>query len=133
MRANRRRDTGPERALRSLLHAAGLRYRVDYPVRPSGGRIVRPDIVFTRSAVAVFVDGCFWHSCPLHASRPATNRDYWDPKLAGNRDRDERTTRALRADGWTVLRFWEHEAPEAAAQAVIAAVATASAHDLAAP
>src|SRR5688572_13651957 len=77
MRANRRRDTGPERRLRSALHAAGLRYRVDHPLRVGTLRPFRPDIVFTRARVAVWVDGCFWHGCPDHHAASKTNPDYW--------------------------------------------------------
>lgn len=118
MQANRRRDTGPELALRKALHRLGLRYRVDFPVRPTGGRLIRPDIVFPVLRIAVYLDGCFWHGCPLHGTRSATNRTYWDEKLAANRARDARTTAALKADGWTVLRFWEHDDPVRAAQLV---------------
>lgn len=119
MRANRRKDTRPEMLLRSALHAMGLRFRVDYPLRPSsGGRPIRPDVVFPRRRVAVFVDGCFWHACPVHGSRPASNRDYWDAKLDANRERDARSTAALAADGWTVLRFWEHDDPLSAAREI---------------
>ena len=121
MSANRRRDTGPERAVRSLLHALGLRYRVDLPVVVDGVR-VRPDVAFTRRKVAVFIDGCFWHACPQHGTSPATNTRYWGPKLRANVERDERHTNLLEASGWTVLRFWEHEPPEAVAQAVNLAV-----------
>ncbi|KAA9151697.1 very short patch repair endonuclease [Microbacterium lushaniae] len=108
MQANRRRDSGPEIALRSLLHAAGYRYRCDLRLK-FGIEAVRPDIVFTRRHVAVFVDGCFWHSCPLHGSEPRTNKDYWAPKLARNRERDARDTRVLEERGWSVVRVWEHE------------------------
>jgi DNA mismatch endonuclease (patch repair protein) len=118
MQANRRRDTTPERALRSELHRRGLRYRVDLPVR-AGGRTVRPDVVFPRDRVAVYVDGCFWHGCPEHATTPKANAGYWIPKLAENVDRDRRTTNALEAGGWTVLRFWEH-VPAADAAATVA-------------
>src|SRR4051794_28603431 len=88
MRANRRRDTGPELELRSALHALGLRFRVDVPIRPSEGRPVRPDVVFPRRRVAVFVDGCFWHGCPAHWTRSRTNQGYWDEKVVANRERD---------------------------------------------
>ena len=115
MQANRRRDTGPELALRRLLHRRGLRYRVDFPIRPGGGRPVRPDIVFPNKRVAVYVDGCFWHGCSVHGTRPNTNRDYWDDKIATNKRRDARTTAALEHDGWTVIRFWAHDDPETAA------------------
>jgi DNA mismatch endonuclease (patch repair protein) len=117
MAANRRRDTGPERAVRSLLHGAGFRYRVDYPVVVDGVRI-RPDLAFTARRVAVFIDGCFWHCCPEHGSQPASNVRYWGPKLQGNVDRDRRHTRLLQEAGWTVLRFWEHETPERVATEV---------------
>jgi len=70
---------------------------------------VRPDFIFRREKVAVFVDGCFWHGCPEHSTKPATNAEFWTTKLAGNMQRDQRATRALLASGWTVLRVWEHE------------------------
>jgi DNA mismatch endonuclease (patch repair protein) len=117
MQANRRRDTRPELALRSELHRRGLRFRVDHPLR-TGGRTVRPDIVFSRARVAVYVDGCFWHGCPLHATSPKANAAYWTPKLKENVERDRRTTNALEADGWTVLRIWEHVSPSDAAGTV---------------
>jgi len=115
MRANRRRDTGPERKIRQLLHAHGLRYRIDLPIRVPGLRLVRPDVVFPRARLVVFIDGCFWHGCPDHKGQPKTNADYWGPKLAGNAERDQSQTRALADAGWTVLRFWEHESPDAVA------------------
>ncbi|MFG3380501.1 hypothetical protein [Streptomyces sp. NPDC047999] len=80
MAAIRRRDTRPERSIRSLLHAAGKRYRVVFRVDLEGAR-PRPDIAFTRARVAVFVDGCFWHSCPEHGTKPGVNQGYWQPKL----------------------------------------------------
>lgn len=118
MRANRRRDTKPERLVRAALHAQGFRYRVDYPVRLAGVRLIRPDIAFTRIRLAVFIDGCFWHGCPDHKGEPKTNTSYWGPKLEGNRARDQLQTDALRAAGWTVLRFWEHEAADSVADQV---------------
>lgn len=112
MRANRRRDTEPERRVRTLLHAGGMRFRVDLPVAAGRARPVRPDIAFTRGCLAVFIDGCFWHGCPEHGRRPQVkNRHYWGPKIARNVERDIEHTQALAASGWTVLRFWEHEAP----------------------
>lgn len=108
MRSNRRRDTSPERELRRALHAAGLRYFVDRRIlTPSGP--ARPDIVFPRARLAIFVDGCFWHGCPIHGTMPAKNRDYWQPKIARNRQRDAEQTSRLEADGWRVLRIWEHD------------------------
>lgn len=119
MRANRRTDTGPERALRSALHRLGLRYRVDHRLRLPGRRPIRLDIAFTRAQLAVFVDGCFWHSCPDHGVVPATNRPYWGPKLERNRERDDEVDAALVGAGWTPVHVWEHEAPEAAAAAIV--------------
>lgn len=119
MQRNRGRDTSPELAVRRLLHAAGLRYRVDFA--PLGGRR-RADIVFTRKRIAVFIDGCFWHGCPIHATRPKANADYWGPKLDRNIERDLETTASLESAGWTVLRFWEHEAPTDVAETISKAV-----------
>ena len=117
MRANVRTDTRPEKRLRSELHRMGLRFRKDYPIRGLGGRPVRPDIVFTRAQVAVFVDGCFWHRCPIHGSVPRSNTDYWGPKLARNVERDHEVDARLEAAGWDIVRVWEHEdAPDAADQ-----------------
>lgn len=109
MRANRRRDTGPELRVRRLLHASGVRYRVDYPIRAGAGRPVRPDIAFTRHRLAVFIDGCFWHGCAVHYTSPRANSTFWAEKVAGNRARDIETEQALVAAGWTVIRAWEHE------------------------
>ena len=116
-KANRRTGTKPEIHLRSALHRSGLRFRKDLLVR-CGELKARPDIVFTRSKVAVFVDGCFWHGCPEHQVIPKSNRDYWVPKLAANIDRDRRVDRAFVEHGWTVLRVWEHEPVELAVRRV---------------
>lgn len=118
MRANRRRDTRPELALRRELHRLGLRYRVDFPIRPAGQCLIRPDVVFPSRRIALYVDGCFWHGCPDHGTRASTNRDYWAEKIAANRARDARLTQALEEDGWAVLRFWEHDDPTASAYRV---------------
>jgi DNA mismatch endonuclease (patch repair protein) len=80
--------------------------------------------VFTRSKVAVFIDGCFWHRCPDHARTPRRNLAYWIPKLQANVDRDQRVEAALVSDGWTVVRVWEHEA---VVQAVARIASTVSA------
>lgn len=108
MSRNPRRDTGPERAVRRALHAAGLRFRVDHPLQIDDIR-VRPDIVFSRWRVAVFIDGCFWHGCPDHGNMPRRNHAYWVPKLKRNVERDRRIDNALCNAGWQVLRAWEHE------------------------
>ena len=108
MRSNRRVGTKPEIAVRREIHRRGMRYRIDEPIRTSIGA-VRPDIVFPRQRVAIFIDGCFWHGCPLHATTPKRNREYWVPKLDRNRARDDEQVEALHSDGWSVLRFWEHQ------------------------
>ena len=122
MRANRRKDTKPELALRRALHGRGYRYRKDYRLDLAGGTRVRPDIVFTARKVAIFVDGCFWHGCPEHGSRPAVNVWYWEPKLRRNAERDRAADAALAAAGWAVVRVWEHEPLEAATASVVAAL-----------
>jgi DNA mismatch endonuclease, patch repair protein len=122
MRANRRTDTKPELALRRALHSRGYRYRKDYRLDLDGGKRVRPDIAFTARRVAVFVDGCFWHCCPEHGSKPAVNVGYWDPKLRRNVERDRAADTALLAAGWAVVRVWEHESIEIAVAAVLAAL-----------
>ena len=122
-RRQRIRDTAPELALRHELHRRGLRYRVDF--QPAPGVRRRADVVFTRARVAVFVDGCFWHSCPAHGTSPRNNGDWWRDKLARTADRDRDTNEGLAAAGWTVVRVWEHEPPVAAADRVEAAVRSA--------
>ena len=115
-----RRDTQPELALRSELHRRGFRFRVDRA--PVPGLRSRADIVFGPARVAVYVDGCFWHSCPEHGTRPKANADWWERKLARNRERDRETDRALREHGWEVVRIWEHEKVLEAADRVEAAL-----------
>ncbi|MCJ1696094.1 very short patch repair endonuclease [Rathayibacter caricis] len=118
MRANRSRDTKPELALRKILHSRGLRYRVDHA--PIHGVRRRADVVFTRLRIAVFVDGCFWHGCPEHATVPKSNADYWVPKLQRNIERDRETDAVLMSQGWSVLRIWEHVPSAEAADRVAA-------------
>jgi len=115
MRNTKRRDTKPEIELRSALHRLGFRFRVDVPIN---GSRRRSDIVLISDQVVVYVDGCFWHGCPEHGTIPKQNRQWWIEKLAANRARDDETDADLAAHGWTVLRFWEHEDPHAAATAV---------------
>ena len=94
--------------LRKALWAQGLRYRLDYRVK---GRQLegRPDMVFPGHKLVVFVDGCFWHSCPEHATRPKKNAKFWADKLARNRQRDKEVNSKLTQQGWRVIRVWEHE------------------------
>jgi DNA mismatch endonuclease, patch repair protein len=130
MRAIRRTDTKPEIALRRALHRQGYRFRKDYRLDLADGKRVRPDIAFTARRVAVFVDGCFWHACPEHGSRPANNVWYWEPKLRKNVERDRAADAALSAAGWDVVRVWEHEPIDAAVKAVLAALGGSQSSDI---
>ena len=113
MQSNKGRDTKPEVALRSAVHALGLRYRVS--VRPVKELRRTADLVFTRAKVAVFLDSCFWHGCPRHHTVAATNAQFWADKVEINRARDRDTDRRLSEAGWTSIRVWEHEAATEAA------------------
>ena len=113
MQGNKSRDTKPEVAVRSAVHALGMRYRVS--TRPLADFRRTADLVFRCARVAVFVDGCFWHGCPAHHAPPKTNAGYWSAKIQGNKHRDRDTTERLRKEGWTVLRFWSHEEPTSVA------------------
>lgn len=104
MQAMPTQNSRPELALRSELHRRGLRFRLHVRSLPGS-----PDIVLPSVRVAVFVDGCFWHGCPVHHRRPMRNGDWWQAKIVGNRRRDARVARQLRAMGWSVVRVWEHE------------------------
>ncbi|WP_075003989.1 very short patch repair endonuclease [Streptacidiphilus jiangxiensis] len=120
-----RTDTAPEIAVRQLLHRDGYRYRVNLPVPQMRRRTI--DIAFTRAKIAVFLDGCFWHGCPSHATSPKANADWWRSKLERNAVRDVETTQHLESLGWTVLRFWEHESPSSI-QATIEEVVESKRH-----
>ena len=112
----RQTGTDAELALRRELYRRGLRYRVDFEVLRKPRRVA--DIVFPRQRLAVFVDGCFWHGCPEHATWPKQNAAFWRRKIEANRLRDADTNSRLLEAGWTVLRFWEHQAPSQAAEVV---------------
>lgn len=119
MERQARRDTKAELAVRREVWRLGLRYQVDVAPMPSRRRA---DLVFTRAKVAVYVDGCFWHSCPAHATIPKANREWWVNKLAANVARDRDTDARLAEAGWIVLRVWEHEDPGAAAARIAESV-----------
>ncbi|WP_199825495.1 very short patch repair endonuclease [Streptomyces sp. SCSIO 75703] len=116
MSRQKSRDTEVELTLRRALHAAGLRYRVHR--RPLPGVRREADVLFSPAKVAVFVDGCFWHGCPTHATWPKNNAEFWRTKIEGNRRRDRDTDERLAAAGWLAVRVWEHEDPIQAADRV---------------
>jgi DNA mismatch endonuclease (patch repair protein) len=120
MQRQGRRDTGLELAIRRGLHKLGYRYRVDYKLEQS--LRCRGDVVFTRRKVVVFVDGCFWHGCPIHSTQPKNNARWWQEKLAANIARDLRNRSALTEMGWTVISIWEHEPSFAALGRIVGAV-----------
>ena len=120
MRNTPTRDTPAELALRRALHSLGIRFRVD--IRPEPTLRRRADVIFTRWKVAVFVDGCFWHGCPSHGTRPRTNADWWRDKLQATIDRDRDTTVKLEGMGWTVVRVWEHDSVDEGVRAVLDAL-----------
>jgi DNA mismatch endonuclease (patch repair protein) len=119
MRANKGKDTKPELSLRRIVHAKGLRYRVNH--RPLSDLRRTADLVFTRAKVAVFVDGCYWHGCPQHHRPSNANRGFWSKKIDTNRARDQDTNRRLDEAGWRVIRIWEHEDVELAAERIVEA------------
>lgn len=120
MRANRGKDTSPEITLRRELHRRGFRFYVHR--RPLPGLRCTADLLFPRRRLAVFVDGCFWHRCPIHATAPKANAEWWAEKLDGNVARDRRNDQALEDAGWTVIRVWEHQDVVEAADTVSAAL-----------
>ena len=123
----RQTGTGAEMALRRELFRMGLRYRVNHPVLKKPRRVA--DVVFPRLRIAVFVDGCFWHGCPLHATWPHHNAEFWREKIQTNRERDADTDGRLRELSWLVIRVWEHESPLEAAAGVMRSVSKKSGRD----
>ena len=122
MRRQAQRDTAPELALRRELHRRGFRYRIHR--RPILELRREADVLFSRQKVAVFVDGCWWHGCPDHGTLPRTNTAWWQEKLDRNVSRDRETDRRLAAAGWQVVRIWEHEDSESAADRVAVVLAS---------
>jgi DNA mismatch endonuclease (patch repair protein) len=116
MKASKPRDTAPEKALRFALFKKGLRYRVD--AKPIKTLNRRSDIVFRSAKVAIFVDGCFWHGCPIHGTQAKANAEFWMNKIKQNQIRDEDTNKRLKKAGWRVIRVWEHENSEKASQKI---------------
>ncbi len=120
MRRVRQQNTSAEAGLRRELYARGLRYRVQVPVLTKPRRVA--DVAFSGLRVAVFIDGCFWHGCPEHATWPKANAEFWRSKILANMERDLDTDRRLREDGWAVVRAWAHEAPGDIASRVVSVV-----------
>ena len=120
MQGNRSRDTRPELAVRTIVHARGLRYVVHGRPIPELRRTA--DLMFPRMKIAVFIDGCFWHGCPEHHKTPKANATYWSAKVERNKHRDLDTTVRLSTAGWSVLRFWSHEDPVYVAEKIQQAV-----------
>lgn len=116
MSRQRTKDTAPEVMLRRELHRRGRRFRVHMRPEPTLKRT--PDIVFTGARVVIFVDGCFWHSCPEHGTRPKANAEWWAAKLESNRARDRDTDERFRELGWIVVHVWEHMGDREAADLV---------------
>lgn len=99
------RNTGLEEKFRAMIRGQRLgRYRRCVDALPG-----RPDFVFSRARVAIFIDSCFWHGCPLHLRTPQSNQTYWQQKISSNQERDKAQTEKLKAEGWRVVRVWEHE------------------------
>lgn len=117
MKAAKPRDTAPEKALRSVLFRKGLRFRVD--TKPIKEFNRKADIVFQSAKTAVFVDGCFWHGCPIHGTQAKANAEFWRNKIKQNQLRDLDTNEKLKKAGWKVIRVWEHENPEKAAEKIL--------------
>src|SRR3569623_179974 len=116
MRRVRQKNTSAESALRRELHALGLRYRIHVPISTKPRRVA--DLTFAGPRVAVFVDGCFWHGCPRHATWPKQNAEFWRAKIVANQVRDRDTDARLKIDGWEVVRIWAHEMPCEAARRI---------------
>ena len=102
MSAIHAKNTVPELTLRKALWAKGLRFRIHYSKE-------KIDIAFPTKKLAIFVDGCFWHGCPIHSHKITTTEAYWLPKLEKNKERDRNKNEKLCSQGWTVMRIWEHE------------------------
>lgn len=126
MQSVRVRDTPLEVAVRKRIHSKGLRYFVHRAPLPNWRRTA--DIVFPRLRLAVFIDGCYWHACPIHRVCPKSNTEWWQQKFEATRRRDAETSRILLDSGWQVLRFWEHENPDDIAARIHEAVSKLQGH-----
>ena len=116
MQATPPKNTPLEMSVRSALHRRGFRFRIHRRLIPGSTREV--DIVLPRYRLAILVDGCFWHGCPIHGTQAKANAEFWEHKIKQNQERDTNTTEQLQAAGWRVIRVWEHEDPETIAQGI---------------
>ncbi|MDG4763619.1 very short patch repair endonuclease [Solwaraspora sp. WMMD406] len=116
MRKQKSFDTELELSLRRKLYQRGLRYRVHSQAVPGTRRTI--DIAFLSAKVAVFLDGCFWHGCPIHGTSPKANSKWWADKISENQRRDVDTNRRMENAGWLVVRVWGHQDLERAAAEV---------------
>lgn len=126
MKLVRQRDTAAEMEIQRLVHARGLRNCVNHPVLQKPRRTA--DMAFTKAHVAVLVDGCFWLGCPEHGTLAISNAKFWREKIETIQKRDIDTNKRLKAAGWKVIRFWEHEDPERVTNKIAQAVRERSAH-----
>lgn len=110
MKAVRSKNTAPEKALQTALRSKGLNFQIN--VKPIKYLNRKADIVINAAKVAIFVDGCFWHGCPIHGTHSKANPEFWENKIAQNKSRDLDTNYELKKYGWKVIRIWEHEDPE---------------------
>jgi DNA mismatch endonuclease (patch repair protein) len=117
MQAQKSSGTRMELQLRRSLYALGYRYRVNCRLLPD--HRFKGDIVWRGRRLVVFLDGCFWHGCPIHGTTPKSNTEWWRQKIKSNQDRDRRVNEILRQSGWTVLRFWEHDDSEKIIESVV--------------
>jgi DNA mismatch endonuclease, patch repair protein len=126
MRANRARNTGPERRLREALRAAGLGgYRLNWRKAPG-----RPDIAYPGRKLAIFVHGCYWHHCPrCYPNLPKSNPEFWARKFELNQERDARKRRRLETTGWMVIEAWECDVRDRV-ESIVSQVEVQSAHSL---
>jgi DNA mismatch endonuclease (patch repair protein) len=123
MSRTRGRDNSLERQLRSALFKKGFRFRIHY--RGIDGTKRTIDIAFPKGKVAAFVNGCFWHGCPIHGTWPKRNSEFWQQKIQSNKARDRDTDHRLKELGWSVVRIWEHQSLEEAVGMIAVALATA--------
>lgn len=116
MEAAKPKNTLPEIKLQTALAELGINFETD--VKPIEDLHRRADVLIREGKIAIFVDGCFWHGCPIHGTQAKANAEFWADKIKRNQERDLDTNEHLEAAGWTVIRIWEHEDPNDAAKQI---------------